>query len=288
MSSSNSLMALLQHANAWCVSYAALLLMFALAALIERQRPVQQLQPRAAIRLNLLYSALYSVVAMAIKPVTTACSVQLVNAAGGGLVALRSDGWGALASVVVLLLAFDLLEYVFHRLQHAIPLLWQMHSLHHSAQSFNATITLRHFWLEPLIKGCLLYPIAGILFKADPKLVALASLLFVPGNFFAHMNFHVPLGRFVTWINNPQYHRLHHSCRPEHFDRNFAQLLPLWDHLFGTMWAPSAHEWPPTGLSSGEEPTSLMQAIAWPLHERRAMRAERATLSAHDHAAPLP
>ena len=50
-----------------------------------------------------------------------------------------------------------------------------------------------------------------------------------------------PRGRFVSWIGNPQWHRIHHSLQPEHFDKNFAGLLPLWDILFGTFRNP--REW---------------------------------------------
>ncbi len=88
------------------------------------------------------------------------------------------------------------------------------------------------------------------------------------GNYFAHLNLRVDLGRYVTWVNNPQYHRLHHSIRAEHLDHNFTQLLPLWDHLFGTLWVPAKHEWPATGLDDGAQPRSLLSAVSWPLGSR--------------------
>jgi sterol desaturase/sphingolipid hydroxylase (fatty acid hydroxylase superfamily) len=28
----------------------------------------------------------------------------------------------------------------------------------------------------------------------------------------AHLNVRIPLGPFVTWVNNPQWHRIHHSA----------------------------------------------------------------------------
>jgi sterol desaturase/sphingolipid hydroxylase (fatty acid hydroxylase superfamily) len=258
------LLTLLRHASEWLELYLVLLIVISICAAIESAVPVERLQSKAATRLNLLYMAAYSMVTDAIQPLTASCSVWIVSRLGGGLVTLRSDGWGTVASFIVVLLTVDLLEYGFHRLQHTIPFLWRMHALHHSAQSYNVTLTLRHFWFEPLIKGCLVYPIVGVLFKVDPKIVLLTSLVFVPGNYFAHMNLRVTLGRFSTWINNPQYHRLHHSRHPEHFDKNFAQLLPVWDHLFGTIWVPSPHEWPATGLETGAEPKTLAEALTWP------------------------
>jgi sterol desaturase/sphingolipid hydroxylase (fatty acid hydroxylase superfamily) len=223
------------------------------------------LQSRSTQRLNMAYAALYLALVEAVKPLTAAASVAIVNALGGGMVVLVSRGWGALASFVIVLLTIDLLEYAFHRLQHTWPVLWKLHSLHHSAVDFNVTVTLRHHWFEVLIKGCLLYPLVGVLFKVEPWIVGLTSFVFMFGNYFAHLNLRVDLGRYVTWVNNPQYHRLHHSIRAEHLDHNFTQLLPLWDHLFGTLWVPAKHEWPATGLDGGAQPHSLLGAISWPL-----------------------
>jgi sterol desaturase/sphingolipid hydroxylase (fatty acid hydroxylase superfamily) len=288
MSSSSPLLTILHHASTWFSSYLVLLILISIGTLIERADPVERLQSKRATRLNLMYTAAYSMVVYAIKPLTATCSVWIVGTLGGGLVTLRSDGWGAVASFIVILLTIDLLEYLFHRLQHAIPFLWQMHALHHSARTYNATVTPRHFWLEPMIKGCLLYPIVGVLFKVDPAIVALTSLVFAPANYFAHLNLRIKLGRFVTWINNPQYHRLHHSRHPVHFDKNFAQLLPFWDQLFGTIWVPSPHEWPETGLATGAEPETLFDALTWPWRGQRkeavpASSSTVRTMSAHQN-----
>jgi sterol desaturase/sphingolipid hydroxylase (fatty acid hydroxylase superfamily) len=239
--------------------------MMGVGALLERRWPATLLQSRSGQRLNMAYAGLYLALVEAVKPLTAAASVAIVNALGGGMVVLVSRGWGALASFVIVLLTIDLLEYAFHRLQHTWPMLWKLHSLHHSAVDFNVTVTLRHHWSDALIKGCLLYPLVGVLFRVEPWIVGATSVVFMSGNYFAHLNLRVDLGRYVTWINNPQYHRLHHSTRAEHFDHNFTQLLPLWDHLFGTLWVPAKHEWPATGLDDGTQPHSLLGAISWPL-----------------------
>ncbi|NPT60081.1 sterol desaturase family protein [Paraburkholderia elongata] len=268
MLASNPLPALWHFACEWWFGYEVVLSLFIVGALIEARRPVQRLQSRAAIRLNLAYSAIYTALGQAARPLTMAASVWIVNLLGGGLIVLPAHGWGVLVSVLALVLTIDLLEYLFHRLQHAWPLLWRMHSLHHSAESLNVTVTTRHYWFEALLKGFLLFPLVGVLFKVDPSIAGIAALVFLPVNFFAHMNLRINLGRVVTWVNNPQYHRLHHSRRAEHFNKNFTQMLPLWDRLFGTMWTPAPHEWPPTGLDGDAEPASVLVALYWPLRRR--------------------
>jgi sterol desaturase/sphingolipid hydroxylase (fatty acid hydroxylase superfamily) len=272
---------LLHHASVWLRAYALVLFMMLLGAALERRWPAALLQSRSGQRFNAIYAGLYIALAETVKPLTAAASVAIVNAFGGGMVVLVSHGWGALASFIIVLLTIDLLEYAFHRLQHTWPILWKLHSLHHSAVDFNVTVTFRHHWLEVLIKGCLLYPLIGVLFKVEPWIVGSTSFVFMIGNYFAHLNMRVDLGRYVTWVNNPQYHRLHHSIRAEHFDHNFTQLLPLWDHLFGTLWVPAKHEWPATGLDDGAQPRTLLAALSWPLRpqpEREAVPARKSVV----------
>jgi sterol desaturase/sphingolipid hydroxylase (fatty acid hydroxylase superfamily) len=270
---SSPLPALLHYASIWLSTYALGLAMIAVGSALERRWPAVWLQSRAGRRFNIAYAGVYLMIVVAVKPLTAAVSIAVANALGGGLIVLNSHGLGAVASFLVVLLTLDALEYAFHRLQHAWPVLWKLHSLHHSAVEFNVTVTWRHHWVEVLIKGCLLYPLVGVLFKVDPLISALTAIVFAVGNYFAHLNLRVDLGRYVTWVNNPQYHRLHHSSRAEHFDHNFTQLLPLWDQLFDTQWVPAKHEWPDTGLDDGTQPRSLLEAFCWPLR----VHAERGT-----------
>ncbi|EIF34593.1 sterol desaturase [Burkholderia sp. Ch1-1] len=265
MFASSPLPDLLNHSSLWLRAYALALVMMAVGAALERRWPAARLQSRAAQRFNVAYAGIYLAMVEAMKPLTAAASIAIVNALGGGMVVLNSHGWGALASFAIVLLTIDVLEYAFHRLQHTWPVLWKLHSLHHSAVEFNVTVTWRHHWVEFFIRGCLLYPLVGVLFKVEPWIVGSTSIVFMVGNYFAHLNLRVDLGRYITWVNNPQYHRLHHSSRSEHFDLNFTQLLPLWDHLFDTQWVPSREEWPATGLDDGAQPHSLLQAFCWPL-----------------------
>ena len=35
-------------------------------------------------------------------------------------------------------------------------------------------------------------------------------------------------------IVTPSNHRVHHAMNPEYIDKNFGQILIIWDYLFGT------------------------------------------------------
>jgi sterol desaturase/sphingolipid hydroxylase (fatty acid hydroxylase superfamily) len=93
-------------------------------------------------------------------------------------------------------------------------------------------------------------------------------LNFLLGDGLAHLNMRVSLGRFALCIQNPQYHRIHHSVEPQHQDKNFCKLLPLFDVILGTAWKPEKDEFPVTGLGSREKPAGILDGIIWPVRHR--------------------
>ncbi|MBA5608461.1 sterol desaturase family protein [Duganella sp. FT3S] len=240
-----------------------LLGLIVLAGLAERWRPVEAQRWRGrAVNLGCMLA--YVLGFALLQQGTAALTVLAVNGAGGGWLALPADGWHLLPSFLVYTLVLDLGEYAFHRAQHRIPALWAMHSLHHSDTAMNATTTDRHFWLEPGIKMVTIYLGMGLLFKPDPAIVGLYALLGLY-NVVPHMNLRWGLGRACFLINTPQFHRLHHSMLPQHYDCNFAGLFPVFDVLFGTYRQPAADEYPPTGIAGGEVPADTLDVLAWPL-----------------------
>ena len=65
---------------------------------------------------------------------------------------------------------------------------------------------------------------------------------------FIHANLRLHLGVLTPVIAGPQWHRIHHSCLPEHQNKNFATLFPFIDLIFGTYYKPAPDEYPETGL----------------------------------------
>ena len=243
---------------------------FAIAAyvrLLEQRRPIDKtlsLSHKSVIsdwKLVGVSAGLASV----LMPVAAISGAAIISAAGGGLIRLPSHGPWYLISLVGLVLVLDLYKYWHHRLKHSIPFLWAMHSFHHSAEGLTWATGARHYWLEAVLDVALL-PVIPILFHMP------ASMMWAVGviNFFpdtcAHANVRVPLGRFVSWIGNPQWHRIHHSLQPEHFDKNFSGLLPLWDFMFGTAWVPRPDEYPATGLDLNET-IGVLEGIVWPFRK---------------------
>lgn len=169
------------------------------------------------------------------------------------------------AAVIVYVLVYDFAEYVYHRMQHRIPLLWAMHSLHHSDPNMSVLTTNRHFWADPLFKSITVLSAAALIVSPTPTALAVYGALNL-WNFVSHSQLRLDLGRWSWLINTPAYHRRHHSSLPEHYDSNFAAILPIWDVLFGDYNQPEG--FPPTGYST--RPLSLREQLLWPLYHRRA------------------
>lgn len=247
------------------------LAVFAVGTLVERFAPAEPAQPWSDRWRNVACFLANSAFLYLLTPLANAAGILIVNACGGGLFKLADNGWGLVVSAALFIFAMDFMEYVFHRAQHRVPFLWAMHSLHHSEPSVNVTTTARIFWLEPLMKSVFVYPVVGVLFQVPATVLAIQGLCQIY-HFVNHLNLRVGFGRWWVVLNSPQYHRLHHSRRPEHYDRNFAAFFPVFDRVFGTHCPPLPQDYPPTGLDTGERPRDILDTTIWPLRRLRSSR----------------
>jgi sterol desaturase/sphingolipid hydroxylase (fatty acid hydroxylase superfamily) len=154
----------------------------------------------------------------------------------------------------------DLGEYLFHRAQHRIPALWAMHALHHSDPNMSALTTQRHFWGDQLIKTMTIWSAASFVVSPTAGMVVGYAVLSL-WNFVVHSALPFVLGRWSWLVNSPAYHRRHHSSLPEHYDSNFAALLPIFDVIAGSYHRPDG--FPPTGLD--RRPANAIEVAVWPL-----------------------
>ena len=213
-------------------------------------------------------------------PALGGLTTAALNFSGGGLIKLPTHGLGWWAGLAAYFLAMDLGEYLFHRAQHAVPALWAMHSLHHSDRAFDSATTARHFWLEPAIKMVTIWLAVGMLLKTPASVVGIYVLVSF-WHYVVHSNTRLDFGRWSWVLNGPGYHRLHHSDAPEHFDINFASLFPIFDVLSGSYRPLRQGERVQTGLDTGDEPSTVLEMVMWPVRGllRRPVR-RRALVSA--------
>ncbi|MGI5309271.1 sterol desaturase family protein [Rheinheimera sp. WS51] len=147
-------------------------------------------------------------------------------------------------NVSTLFLAFllqDFLYYWFHRASHQVRWLWASHIAHHSSRLMNFSTAFRQSLTYP-ISGMWLFWTPMMLIGFSPKIVLAVVALNLAFQFFVHTQSVKKLGVLEYIFNTPSHHRVHHACNPCYIDKNFAGVLIIWDHIFGTFIAESESE----------------------------------------------
>ena len=168
-----------------------------------------------------------------------------------------------LAGVLIYIFVMDLGEYLFHRVQHAVPLLWSMHSLHHSDPDMNATTVERHFWGDRIIKLLTIWPLAMLVVRPTPAIL-LTYVVVCIWHTVVHSSVGFSFGKWSWVLNSPGYHRRHHSSDPRHFNSNYAALFPIFYVITGAYRKPVPDA--KTGLD--EMPDRFGDLVTWPFRRR--------------------
>ena len=139
---------------------------------------------------------------------------------------------------VLATLAFmDLMLYIWHLLNHEMPLLWRFHRVHHSDLNMDVSTASRfhigELMISAVIKIGLVYFIGADLLG----LIIFESAVVLAAQFH-HSSLTVP-GWFekVFWVLfvPPSMHRIHHSVIINERDTNYGTIFSLWDRILGTM-----------------------------------------------------
>jgi len=160
------------------------------------------------------------------------------------------------AYMLVLIGFVDFVSYVIHYLQHKVPFLWAFHKVHHSLEVMHPLSNYREHPIDNIVYSVgtgsaygLMMGLASNLFgyvPSVPQLLGVPLLMFafnILGYNLRHS--HVWLrwpGRWSMLFASPAHHHIHHSCHPEHIDKNFAFIFPCWDVLFRTFHLPETNK----------------------------------------------
>lgn len=170
-----------------------------------------------------------------------------------------------IAFTVSMVVAYDLSYYIYHYLCHTVPLLWELHKVHHSAEVMVGVTKDRvhpvdeilNRWWNGLIPG-LTYGI-WLFFAVDPvELTVFGLSAYMIRNLLMMdvvRHSHLPMS-YGRWLNKvflcPYYHQLHHSIEARHYNSNYGLLLSVWDEMFGTLRIPLDGERFTFGLANNE------------------------------------
>jgi len=139
-------------------------------------------------------------------------------------------------SMIVGFLLLDLMRYLVHRCEHAVPLLWRFHALHHSDPDVDATTAVRHHPVEYLFASAVYWFALQVL--DIPAVVVLShGLTTFATAAVQHGNIRLSK-RLERWLQpvlvTVDLHRVHHSVSFEQANSNFGAVLSVWDRLFKT------------------------------------------------------
>ena len=148
-------------------------------------------------------------------------------------------GGGLWLQAVVLVVLADFLDYFRHRHEHASNgLFWRVHSVHHSIRSFSLLDGLAIHPLETLFTYFWYGVLAGAFgLPFDTTLLGFTLALIIMGA--QHTNAETSLGPLSYLFAHADGHSWHHDIGVESGRNvNYANVLSLWDVLWGSYYAP--------------------------------------------------
>ena len=137
------------------------------------------------------------------------------------------------AAVVVAFVVQDFTGYWMHRLNHRVNVFWNRHIIHHSSEEFNLSCALRQSISETVHFGAILMIPAAIL-GVPANIFAVLAPIHLFMQFWYHTRLIDKMGWLEKIIVTPSHHRVHHAINPQYIDKNYGQILIIWDKMFGS------------------------------------------------------
>lgn len=165
--------------------------------------------------------------------------------------------WVTLAAFTLTgFLAEDFARYMVHRLAHRVPVLWELHKVHHSATVLTPfTVYRTHPFESVLMRAGAALGVgvaAGVCVWAFGGRVAAWQILGVhavsfvwnlAGSNLRHSHVWVSYGRVLEHLFiSPAQHQIHHSDDVRHYHRNYGSTLAVWDWIGGSLYVPRTRE----------------------------------------------
>ena len=142
--------------------------------------------------------------------------------------------WVELALSIMVL---DLIaQYGVHYLLHKVPWMWRLHMVHHSDKYVDVTTGTRHHPFDFVLREVFAL-IAVVIMGMPVSFYLFYRILSVLFTYWTHANIALPLSvdKALSYlIVTPGVHKFHHHRSMPWTDKNFGNILSVWDRLFGT------------------------------------------------------
>lgn len=184
---------------------------------------------------NMGITALNSLLLAVIFGGAVVATSSYVTANGLGVLnVLRLPYWLKFLATLVFM---DFMLYVWHLLNHVMPILWRFHRVHHTDLNMDVSTATRfhigELTMSAPIKIGLVYFLG-----ADFWAVTVFETALVLCAQFHHSSMAIPAA-WERWIwplfVPPSMHRIHHSVKIVERNSNYGTIFSLWDRIMGTM-----------------------------------------------------
>jgi len=228
-------------------------------ALLERVQPYRRAWNQD--HGDTLTDVVHNVVNLALMAAAVA-GLVLLDGSRGSLAGGWPDGWPIALQVLLAGTVLDVSLYAMHRLSHHAPLLWRLHTPHHSPRRLYFLNGERR---HPLSAVVLSAPGLAILaaLGAEPLAVQLWFAVLTVHLAFQHANIDYSLGPLAGLLGVAETHRWHHLRALETSQVNFGEFWMIWDHLGGTYHARTGAD-DELGLRQDDVPPEYLAQLAYP------------------------
>jgi sterol desaturase/sphingolipid hydroxylase (fatty acid hydroxylase superfamily) len=210
---------------------------FVLFLVFELMRPYRPptVSKKKRLITNVSLTVMNSFILTTLSAAATVDTALYVSANHLGLLNMISLPLWLKAFAAVLFM--DFIFYVWHLLNHEVPLFWRFHRVHHSDLNMDVSTATRfhigELAISAVLKIGLIYFIG-----ADLLCIFIFESLLVLTAQFQHSSLATPSWfEEVFWVLfvPPSMHRIHHSVKIAERDTNYGTIFSIWDRMLGTL-----------------------------------------------------
>ena len=150
-------------------------------------------------------------------------------------------------AIIIAFIVQDFSGYWLHRMNHRVNILWNRHIIHHSSEEFNLSCALRQE-ISAIVRFGAIFMIPAALLGISPTIFAVLGPIHLFMQFWYHTRLINKMGWLEKFLVTPSHHRVHHAINAKYMDKNYGQILIVWDKLFGTFQAELEDEKPVFGI----------------------------------------
>ena len=155
---------------------------------------------------------------------------------------------------MALFLSYEFAYWLDHYLMHRFEWTWQIHKVHHSAESLSLLTIFRVHPVETMIYANIVAACMGVMSGVMKFLLGPAAVqatigggdvvVLLTATLVTHLQHsHLWITFGPVWgrvLLGPAHHQIHHSDDPVHHNRNFGNFLTVFDRMFGSFEMPTA------------------------------------------------